>query len=1174
MEQPDFVQLYYANELQTPRKYLALVDGAWQSLTVLAEQYPSLEEFAETVNVLKPALANDWQTICYIWLVPRSEEIATVFDEVVTFFTRHNILVPSSPEDLADKLNRWLTDNYIPTLNLDIERLELLQADNKKMDKLASCYYTEPTLDRIVITLDVEESVEGIDVLNRSTVSTDVPLIVDVNPDGKITVKVFEQDFNKKINFNIDRVEEKGSLFLITGGNRIITFFYYNTHPHVTFSVKSSENIDEILQLIIRTTHLTFGNIRSEELVSTFNIFGEEKDAYEYPLELYPMLVSLLGNGLLNRYLYTDEVRKLFMDRTRFSLIYRRPFDASFPKILLEISPQQSIAEQPHTIIDKNGDRFILKDTGILYLSVTITTPNQEMRDSLIPYLTKLFNIWRKYQKQTFAGIEEWTGVEIGHLVSEKQMITTGEKRRIFMLRELASDLIMPGYAKSCFGINQQPLIIPADQVAEWTDEKFEFKGETYNREVVGIPLEKPKYFFGCDSEEYPFIGVKCNVGEHKSKYPVIPCCYSENQNRAGKTLWRYLNGDTDLCRSKSESKGNIIIRTMKILPYNREGYLPPIISFYLTNIGMQEPLRYGTIISPNSLLHCILYAIKDERYLQLTDEKEMEEYAKNVRRSISGKYLNGFRQEMYDMQVKDIKSALDDADSYLDPRIYFHGLECYFNVRIFLFEINNENGGLMLPRGKWYTVYSQRTDLPSVLILTHHGTTVNTAIKYPQSELIIDGKTNDTLYPEYTQALVNTLNNIQVNSLLRIYPKNVHHTVGSTFDPTIFFKGIGKITHQYIDGVGKGVGVSLEVEGGSVDIITPPFAPLALTVRTKHKSTPLTVAQAVLSLLPPPDWYFQTESVQGLGYHISNRTQSLYILLDELPTPLNIPKSVAPLFPKVSTIEDEMEQLRATKKGVLFLLQTVLYLYTIYVSDNHLPFDEVSVEKFWNDYITIVDNCDYQWQSLPRRFPQGETVQECIQEYATTVPGLIHEGKILLNDRVSPKLQSTVNKWFADRRNEKFQLPEYYDNYFTSEDDFKVKPLQRVFLSWDNYQSWLKYQQITHNLIRTILDQSDNQLEQPYVYYNSDTDKYWIIQNITGGNWKRAINVAVTWQQSKVNLGFKCAEYTGVLPAVNIHKITEGNQLQIDVNSNVEGAINLYEYKKGFFSALLPLYV
>jgi hypothetical protein len=1172
MDFPDYTQLYYAVETSTPRKYLYRHGNEWMSLATKAEEFDSLDAFATFVGEHTPNLRNDWLIITYLWLLSRSENLPAYLAEVQKFLSEHEMIIPNSTDELIDKLNRWITDDYNTALKLDTERFQLLEDDNTLIMSSPMCYYTLPVLDRILVTLTVNEDTLGIDVLNRSIVSENIPLIVDVNQDGKTIVKAYDKDNIKNVNFNVNRIEQKGNLFLITKSGRVITYSYVDNH-NVSFSIKSNENIENIIDLLRNTSMFQFGGITSKELVSSFNIFGSAEDDYSYPLQLYPMIMALLGNGLLNRYLYTDEVRKIFLDRSRFSLTYRRPFDNSFPKITIDFTPQQSVLEQEHIIYDVEGNSYSLANQGILYLNMTITTPDEEMRNMLIPYLTQLFSLWREYQKDTFAGIEYWTNETITSLYASKQTVTTGERRKIFLLRELAGDLIVPGYAKSCIG-DFQPTLVPHDRVDEWRSETFEWKGEIHHREVVPIPRDDPKYFFGCDSKDAPFIGVKCNTKENKNIYPVIPCCYKENQNQPRKMLWRYFTEENaNPCQTRGVQKGVNTIRTMKLLSAKREGYMPPLMTSFLHTIGLENPVRYGTVISPNSLLHSILTAIGDKGYYQLQNEEKMEEYVREYRREIAKKdrNLNAFRQELYDKSIPEIRAMLEDVDSYLDPKIYFHGLERYFHVRLFLFELDNDKSIFALPRGKWYTVYSQEINLPSVLIITHRGTTVDSAVKYPQSELIINANSDIMAYTEYTPRLNETLNSVQVNSLLRILPKHISHITGTRFDPVLFFKDVGGIVSQYIDGAGKGTGVILKTATKKfISVITPPFAPLRLPV-SELKTSSLDDSKELLDKLPTPNWYFQNNNYQGFGYYLSNKTQRLYILLDQLPANLEIPKGVPPITPIASEDESEMELLHKTKRGVLFLLQTMLYLYSIYSIDNNLAFNAESVARFWDEYVTIADGT-YNWTHLQRRFPQGNNIQECIQEYVNTVPGLILNDKVRVTAAVSPKLQSTIIKWFADRRNEVFALPEYYDNYFTNENDFEYQPNQRIFLNWDNYKSWVNYNYNSHNFVRTFLDQEDNTLEEPYVYYNADTKRYWIIQNVTGGNWKRAIKVAVAWRELKINIGFLPDEYTQELPKVNIYKISESNQLELTTPEDPEG-INIYEYTAGNFSALLPLF-
>ena len=154
--------------------------------------------------------------------------------------------------------------------------------------------------------------------------------------------------------------------------------------------------------------------------------------------------------------------------------------------------------------------------------------------------------------------------------------------------------------------------------------------------------------------------------------------------------------------------------------------------------------------VSPGSLIHCVAFAVQDPEYMN-RDEKEKEEYVTIRRRQIAEMVDPlTYKQELYDMDTKEITRRVGDPEVFLDPYLYYRGVEELFQVNIFVFNPNeplqpitgiqtfNTPGPIVeVPRCKLSHIRIPRLDRRSIIILKHWGAETD-ALRYPHCELIV----------------------------------------------------------------------------------------------------------------------------------------------------------------------------------------------------------------------------------------------------------------------------------------------------------------------------------------------------------------------------------------------------------------------------------------------------
>lgn len=346
--------------------------------------------------------------------------------------------------------------------------------------------------------------------------------------------------------------------------------------------------------------------------------------------------------------------------------------------------------------------------------------------------------------------------------------------KKIKNLRRIAPQVFVKGYACQC-QCSLQPLIIRDDEVKEWTEKTFNDGGAPTKRQVMQYPPprgpldnpnnepELPKMWIVCPSDTNPYPTMKKNISLSNSKqYPYVPCCGKSNDlDRPDSGYYKFYtmrNNPQLMHVSKETNKPGYHMTTMKIAAPDRQAYIPsPIVELLRSGIPVEDGcnaeedfVRMGVPSSPSSLLHCVLLALKDPHYMSLSVENR-EAYVADCRRLIgttTSPHL--YRQELYDTDPAEITAKIMDPTVFLDPYLFYRGLEEYFRINIFVFNPSGpihpipgihdpSSMGPMVevPRAKMTHIRVPRNKRNTIIILKHFGSDTGSA-RYPQCELIV----------------------------------------------------------------------------------------------------------------------------------------------------------------------------------------------------------------------------------------------------------------------------------------------------------------------------------------------------------------------------------------------------------------------------------------------------
>ena len=100
-----------------------------------------------------------------------------------------------------------------------------------------------------------------------------------------------------------------------------------------------------------------------------------------------------------------------------------------------------------------------------------------------------------------------------------------------------------------------------------------------------------------------------------------------------------------------------------------------------------------------------------------------------------------------------------------------------------------------------------------------------------------------------------------------------------------------------------------------------------------------------------------------------------------------------------------------------------------------------------------------------------------------------------------------------------KEKLPINIRGKFSSEYDFNQYTNTVIFVKESDMKTWLyskTHLGIEYSTIRKKIDFSDNTIKEPFIYQDP-SEKFYIIQNVIGLEFMRAINCAYNWYTNKI---------------------------------------------------------
>ena len=703
--------------------------------------------------------------------------------------------------------------------------------------------------------------------------------------------------------------------------------------------------------------------------------------------------------------------------------------------------------------------------------------------------------------------------------------------------------------------INQtqgQPIIINPEDREDW--ENYLFRGgrkkskERKNdagtiRRVLKFPPDPPpehkddfggiyqkQWYFVCPGEAFGTINLTKNLDPRsRTKYPFIPDCL-ENPRTGEKSLerlmmefYRQVEFPTVYKKGSSYRLAHINIGQERDIP--RMEIVMGLRGWKAIEPKYSEDFVYvATPISPSSFLHCILLAV-DNQYREIIadnsirdKESKLEEYVNNYRRYISSRIdPNVYKQELFDRGDEEIKSRIADPKIYLDPYLYYRGMEELFNKNIYVFSITNmhpmldteiiSDPVLEIPRYKLFHTRINRRNRETIIILKQMiGKTAfqcalirskgnRLAIKNRGEELFVDrnkgddelkidnSKTlNTDLFPkEMGDHLYKILSALSTNVEIRQNlstdqdtPLSIRRNIFSKCNWEELFNGYA-IIGQRIDEYGKMRLLTLRKQNDATSLISvyiPSSQPLNVPRADKIYSI---TDELAVQLFGNPSGI----NAYGLWFRIFDFADGVFV-----PTTRTIEYKDMPIIPiplgiiESAGIFNPIDNVYRTRKDAEIFIKLVIWCWRHTLTSQSTSAADrqyENIDTWWEKYVIVNEDTkniisDHQDKIRYYHYlPQVETCSDAIKSLSDRKfgwPEYFNDGsntsdnlpKIMMYRKLYDKMKLYMKKVYTDNEGLSILPERGISGIFINEIDFIPRMKQLILADSEKLAKWEDY--------------------------------------------------------------------------------------------------------------------
>lgn len=1143
------------------------------------------DDISDLYILVKSKKLIDPLTFVYLWILIKNgneddEEFYKKFIEDNIEGINKFLTLNSAPtSNLENNYNYWINNTYHNLLEFDVRVLGKLQSITEILDKVTEpIFYHDIEITESNAVFNIFDSFnnkvdpeDGIEIFNFSRTSIDIPFIKYTNQESKVFYKIYDPTFNtEKIPheqiYSTRLITPEINTFLILIKN------YDNQYRQCTLYLKNGvveipykNNIEEIKNGLINTfPSLFFKQVNRDKIKGTFLI-----DNVKIYLHVLHYLINIEEPFV--SFLFVDEKNKAFADKKGYNINYRNP------GFLSESEDQTS---QVVISFDDNDEQDFSFSENIKPLKVNFS--KAESSDVLYEFLeifSKLMKIYMDELNNVKSIFNEIIPYESSDSTQKKnykknKIFKTVNDKKINNLTEKSPSTFNIGkgddsYSKKC-SCKDQPLIIKESEIEDWKNKTYIFEGNPkQKREVLKFKVDnyniQPGKGEGGDSKGFIYVVCPNDENPHPKitkyekpdgTYGVFPCCkikeHETNQEAPfNKPVKNYTYKVDFFKRIKtSKAQGKIYHKIVDILK------IP----------GESDFIRIGIQSSKHSLIHCVLNAIEDQKYINLQNDESREKYSVNVRLDIAKKISPiVYKQEMWDFDDDTILDLIENLETELNSYLFYRGLEEYFGVNIFVFNsvvTSNKDKSdavysLEIPRSKFCHIRTPNKK-KSVIILKHIKFNNENNINYTHCELIVSlgssvsKETIETTGNNTLNIKINSENNLNksyifgsnmTNHLFSILNKlNENHVFNGldgiklrinpfsqlNWEDFFFNKGFTLIS-QKIDQYGKLTALKIKKESREYTILVPMSQPLNIPIMDSYSYQS---KKKIIKIFGEP----HSINKEGLWYKFLDTKEGVLILSSEtlIDTSYKDTLVSSSLVEEPGTIKivENVYEMRKVKKQITVMMQLINWLWKISIIEKGYLID---IDKWFKKYLKNTGNSNKEYvpyTKIERRLKYVRSTKEGLQYIKDWWPEYFRHDGIYLYD----KLYNNVVSFF--KREYKLieglpldsfynKIPSKIDGIYIYEEDFNQIKDSIVLIDENFIKKWIDlkkegssiYSDDKLEIIKSInIDFYDK--SEPYIYKDQFTGKIYLVQNVKSGELSRALNLCMKWETDKINYG------------------------------------------------------
>jgi len=1064
----------------------------------------------------------------------------------------------------------------------------------------------------------VPNKYDGITIFNNISTNIYIPYVQWNDPNGQKYYKVYENDDMKNyetiLNHQFRKINTLYFLVMVEEPGQTLTKKTYTKCSYFfeTGKIKVSLPVSR-KDVVIERIKISLGNIKFKD-EKEFNLKG----TFRVPgLIMDPAVISFLLlndndplfdlDSILSTYLYIDETKSSIVNSDLIRIRYKT----------LEVQDDEDAdPEDPEAATSSAAMISFHENSDIVNI---VKVQSKEILDHFMLIFSRLLTIYEENRE----GIEEF----IYNAVPEEKFEIErkeGKEKKLAALKAIAPDVFIKGekgYARKCT-CNKQPIIVDDIDAKDWKNHTFYYGANEKERQVATFPPKSkdPRFKFVCPDDEFPYPTVIENNESNKDKYPYVPCCAAED-NINNKSSY-YNNYNAPIQEKETGASKGYKINTMKVLSFEAKGSIPKKLQDLLSSVNPDEKFifeRFGVGRSPNSLIHCVLIAIQDLKYINNTNTTQKEKYAIQIRKSLITKFqdMSVFKQELFDMTDPEIIEMLNDENLFFDPALFYRGLEELFNINIFVFDpgmYEDQDPKVEIPRHKLLHIRPFNPERRSVIIIKHMGGEAED-LKYAQCELVVNSgelikydesetkkkrgrpKNEEKMTKEIkksssvqfiydidmTELLYNSLQSAVKNYLFTFRPKELGtNEVETRFQPYSKIKWVDifeepiEFAYQNVDNYGKAR--SFTIKFGSKEktlymtLFIPPTQPLNIPSKQEIYYSQKEVIEALFGVP-------KSKNKDGYWYSILGFEYGFFVpCKNDIENPEN---SIVPIqlqyAKEMNRKPNPVQNYRSIKKYTQILIDMIIWgLRSNGILNLH------DFNKDFKKYVEI-DN-KVKSNTLPdviyRKLPDKANFS-----YLTLLwpEYFLKNNKFRLNKSLYEKLSVYLKRYYVETDGLSLPPNPYLNNVYEYEWDFTPHPHTRVLIGESHFESWIVYYRTKKNTGNIIYNTFDLELlrdsNEPILFKDIKTNKIYVVQNVQGRDKETALNLAEYWKQYKFNFGYNPPKFKNILsnPYV-VYGVTYDYKLELEYVRNItEESQNDYlqvlHFENDYYAALLPIH-